>query len=400
LIPDAVERRARWVLDTVGARELGFGDDIPYRAEAWEQVARGERPESDDVADAFFQLARVEERNAPRDEHGRFRASSSSLDPLDPPLERLRRRLGVELPRWGGARFAVALTHAVDTPWKWTRRGLLGAAARAKADLLGGRLVSASRETRGLALAPIHKLRRTDPFWSFDKILADERRAGGSSTFFLMAAHAHPLDGPVPESYERLRPRLVETLLDGGAEVALHGSYSAADDRARLAAEKERLEELSGPVRGQRYHFLRLDMHRNVGQIEEAGFAYDSTLGFPDAPGFRAGIAQPFHPWDFEREAPRAIVEVPLAAMDVTLSAERYLNLSARQAEAKLRGLLDWAAKNGGGFAVLWHSEQFDSAVTPGWGRLYRRFMDDVRARGGVCVQAGTLAEEAEEWLS
>ena len=27
----AVERRARWVLDSIGAREVGFGDDVPYR---------------------------------------------------------------------------------------------------------------------------------------------------------------------------------------------------------------------------------------------------------------------------------------------------------------------------------------------------------------------------------
>ena len=115
MIPDRVERRARWVLDTIGARELGFGDDVPYSAEAWEQVERGERPQSDDLAEAFFHLARVEERNGARDEHDRFRAASSCLDPLDPPLERLRRRLGVEPPRWSGARFAVALTHDVDS---------------------------------------------------------------------------------------------------------------------------------------------------------------------------------------------------------------------------------------------------------------------------------------------
>ena len=161
------------MLDTLGARDVGFGDDVPYRAEAWERVDRGERPEDDDLAEAFFHLARVEERRAPRDEHDRFRASSSLLDPLDPPLERLRRRLGVEPPRWGGARFAVALTHDVDTPWKWTRRGLIGAAARVKADLLGRRFGSALREGRGLAEAPLHKLRGTDPFWSFDRILAD-----------------------------------------------------------------------------------------------------------------------------------------------------------------------------------------------------------------------------------
>lgn len=388
------------MLDTIGARELGFGDDVPYRAEAWEDVDRGVRPKDDDLAEGFFHLARVEERDGPRDEHNRFSASDSSLDPLDPPLERLRRRLGLGPPRWGGARFAVALTHDVDTPWKWTRIGLVGAAARAKADLFGGRVGSALREARGLAAAPVHRARGTDPFWSFDRILADERRNGGSSTFFVMAAHAHELDGPAPASYESLRARIVKTLLEGGAEVGLHGSYSAADDGSRLTAEKEELERVAGPIQGQRYHFLRIDPHGNLADVERAGFAYDSTLGFSDAIGFRAGIAHPFRPWDFEREAPRTVVEIPLAVMDVTLSAERYLSLSAREAEPRLLALLDWAAANGGGFAVLWHPEQFDSAVLPGWGRLYRRLLEEIGVRGGACVQAGALAEEARAWLS
>jgi peptidoglycan/xylan/chitin deacetylase (PgdA/CDA1 family) len=400
LIPPTVERRARWVLDTIGARDLGFGDDLSYNAEAWEQVERGERPQADDLAESFFHLARVEERNGARDEHDRFRAASSCLDPLDPPLERLRRRLRVETPRWGGARFAVALTHDVDSPWKWTRKGLKGAAARAKSDIRRRRFGPGARELRGLAGASVHKLRGTDPYWSFDRILDDERRSGASSTFFLLAEHAHELDGPAAEAYERLRPRLVETLQDGGAEVGLHGSYSAAADPVRIANEKKRLEVLSGPIDGQRYHFLRVNPHRNLAPLEAAGFAYDSSLGFGDAVGFRAGIAHPFRPWDFEREAPHDLIEVPLAAMDVTLSAERYLNLSVEQAGARLEGLLDWAAEHGGGFAVLWHSEHYDSALLPGWDRLYRRLIDDVRARGGACLQAGALAEEARAWLS
>lgn len=399
MIPEAVERRARWVLDSIGARDVGFGDDVRYDAEAWEQVERGERPD-DPLAQAFFHLARVEERNGARDEHDRFRAASSCLDPLDPPLERVRRELGLEPPRWGGGRFAVALTHDVDSPWKWTRKGLKGSAARAKNDLTHGRVRPALRELRGLAGAVVHKVRGTDPFWSFDRILADEQRCGASSTFFLLAEHAHELDGAAVEAYERLRPRLVETLRDGRAEVGLHGSYSAADDPARIVREKELLEALSGPVCGQRYHFLRVDPHRNLAPLEAAGFAYDSSLGFGDALGFRAGIAHPFRPWDFEKDAPRDLVEVPLAAMDVTLSAERYLGLNAGEAEERLRALLDWAEENGGGFAVLWHSEQYDSALLPGWDRLYKSFIEEVQRRGGVCLQAGALAEEARAWLS
>jgi len=215
-----------------------------------------------------------------------------------------------------------------------------------------------------------------------------------------MADHAHELDGPAPESYSELRSRLVETLLEAGAEVGLHGSYSAADDAGRLATEKKLLEEVAGPVKGQRYHFLRVDPDRNLAAVESAGFAYDSSLGFSDALGFRAGIAHPFRPWDFDRGAPSDLVEVPLAAMDVTLSAKRYMNMDAHEAGGRLEGFLDWASRHGGGFAVLWHSEQYDSALLPGWDRMYAHFVHNVGLHGGICVQAGTLAEEARAWLS
>ena len=185
------------------------------------------------------------------------------------------------------------------------------------------------------------------------------------------------------------------------AEVGLHGSYSAADDAQRIADEKERLERLSGPVQGQRYHYLRIDPHRNLGALEAAGFAYDSSLGFGDAVGFRAGIAHPFRPWDFERDAPHDLIEVPLAAMDVTLSAERYLNLSVERG----RRAAQRAARLGRGARRRLRRPVALGAVRlgaparvgrplppPAWKRC--------GARGGGCLQAGALAEEARAWLS
>ena len=387
MIPERVERRARWVLDSIGATELGFGDDVPYDAAAWEQVERGECP-SDELAAAFFHLSRIEERNALRDEHGRFRAEWSCLDPLDPPLERLRRRLGL-----GDKDFAVALTHDVDAPWRWTRIGVRGAAARLKQNALQGRLAPAVREATALAAAPVHRLRGTDPNWRFEEIAREERRHGATrSTFFVLAGHHDPHDGAAPATYDELRPRLVETILHAGGEIGLHGSYIAADDGARLAEEKAKLEALAGPVDGQRYHYLRADPHRNLTQLP---FRYDTTLGFPDAVGFRAGIARPFRPWDFERDAPADIVEVPLAAMDATLAEERYLGLSAKRAEPRLTALLDWAAVNGGAFAILWHPDRFDPLTSGGWDRLYSRVLEGIRARGGVCLSAGELSSHS-----
>ena len=399
MIPVEIERRARWVLDTIGATELCFGDDVPYDEQAWQEVARGTRPEGGDpaaaVAAAFFDLARVEELDGRRDEHGRFLAAYSSLDPLDPPLERLRRALGVEPRRWGGARFAVALSTDVDVPWRWTRRAALGSAARLKGAVLKGRGRAAFREARALAAIPLHKLRGSDPYWRFERITGELKRRGAGSTFFVMAGHHQPEDGPAPELYDRLRPKLVQTLQDGGAEVGLHGSYTAADDPAQLALEAERLRDLAGQVSGQRFHYLRLDLQRNLAAIEKLGFSYDCSLGFPDQPGFRAGIAQPFRPWNFQSERAFDLIEIPLAVMDATLAEEHYLGLSARQAEPRLLELLDWAQENGGAFSLLWHPGSFDPAQSPGWARLYFRLVDAVRERGGVCMSCGELAAEA-----
>jgi peptidoglycan/xylan/chitin deacetylase (PgdA/CDA1 family) len=347
--------------------------------------AQGMEVPRDELDRAFSHLARVEERNGARDRHGRFTAAASSLDPLDPPLERLRAELGLEPPRWRGAKFAVALTHDVDTPWRWTGAGLRLAAGKLRRGDLG--------QLGGLARAPLHRLRGTDPNWSFERIAELEAEQGARSTFFVMAGHAHAADGAAPEAYGRLRARIVETLAGAGAEIGLPRSYTAADDARRLAEEKAALEELAGPLKGHRYHYLRVDPDANLAAVEQAGFRYDSTLGFPDALGFRAGIAHPFRPWGTR------LVEIPLAAMDATLAEDRFLGLSAAKAEPRLVALLDWAAAHGGGFAILWHNDRFDPPTARGWDRLYSRVLAAVRERGGVCTTAGELAEEADAWL-
>jgi peptidoglycan/xylan/chitin deacetylase (PgdA/CDA1 family) len=76
------------------------------------------------------------------------------------------------------------------------------------------------------------------------------------------------------------------------------------------------------------------------------------------------------------------------------------MGLSTSRAEGELLRLVDWAAVNGGGFAVLWHTERFDSSTSRGWDRLYLRLIQAVRDSGGVCVSVGDLAREADAWLA
>ena len=381
MIPGSVERRARWVLDSIGATELGFGDDAAYVESAWEQVDEGVRPE-DPVALAFFELARVEERGGERDAHGRFPSRAYGGDVLVPAAEALREHLRVPPPQPLGARFAVALTHDVDVVWRWTRLGVKGALWRARQRDL--------RQLTELARAPAHRFRGTDPWWRFRELLEAERRLGAQSTFFVLAANRVPEDGLAPDVYERLRPRLIEELRQGGAEIGLHPSYRAAEDLGLLDDERAALEALAGPIEGVRYHYLRLDPYRNLAPL--AGrFAYDSSLGFTDGLGFR-GSARPFRPWDHEADQPLDLIELPMAAMDATLAEPHYLGLTPDAATRRLDALLDRAAELGAAFSVIWHTERFDPPTARGWDAVYFRFIEGVKLRGGVCVDAKTLA--------
>jgi hypothetical protein len=209
----------------------------------------------------------------------------------------------------------------------------------------------------------------------------------------VLGGHGDPHDGSAPELYERMVPRLVGELQEADAEIGLHGSYRSARDVRVLAEEKRRLEAVGARITGHRYHYLRVDPHHNLEPLAEVGLRYDSTLGFADALGFRAGLARPIRPWDFAVDEPLDIVELPLAAMDVTLAEPRYLGLSPREAWPLLDQLLDVAARCRAGFAVLWHPERFDRATSGGWDALYWRFLDEIKRRGGRSMSAAELVE-------
>ncbi|HEY1479884.1 MAG TPA: polysaccharide deacetylase family protein, partial [Gaiellales bacterium] len=393
--------RLRWELS---AEHRFAAESLAAAAGARVTADAGPEVELDpaDLDLAFRHLARVEEGpGAELDAHGRFPAASSCLrsgeapvDALVPRVAAVLRARGVELaPVWpGGARFFVALTHDIDTPWRWTSTGLRGAASRLKRSLQAGRLVDASVEARGLARAPLHRLRGTDPNWCFERVAELESARGFSSTSYVLAAHRDPHDGSRPDTYARLRPRLVQELASLGGEVGLHGSYRSSEDESLLRAERHDLEQLLGaPVRGLRFHYLRMRWHDVVGRLDRIGIEYDATLGFSDRPGARAGFSFPFTPWDAAAGRPAAFLELPLVLMDATLAEKRYLGLSASSSRKQIDRVLERLAESGGGASILWHNDRFDPVYGRGWDGAYEYLLDGIVSRGGTAGTAAAL---------
>jgi peptidoglycan/xylan/chitin deacetylase (PgdA/CDA1 family) len=413
-VPEGFAAAARWTLETllracaepsVDVVRYGGSGGLEVSERAWELFAAGEAftpglvdggmldfgdGARDLVASAFWHLSRYEERGGARDEHGRFPARAALADPERPAVDSLLRMFREHVGDRGATPFTVALTHDVDIPWRWSRpRALLGAAARAKAAARERRFPDLAAEAAGLAAAPIRRLAGTDPNWSYERIAAIERDHGGRSTYFVMAGHGHPADGPDPAVYDRLRPAIVADIAAQGDEVGLHPSYLTSERPELLAAERERLEALTGArVPGVRFHYLRHDTHTTLPELERLGFAYDSTQGYGDSIGLRGGFSFPYRPFHLAERRPLDLVELPMAVMDATLAEPRYLGLTPGAGLERTLRLLEGVADIGGTVAILWHTDRFSREYARGWDRVYADVLAWVADRGGRLVTA------------
>ena len=77
--------------------------------------------------------------------------------------------------------------------------------------------------------------------------------------------------------------------------------------------------------------------------LEKAGFSYDSTVGYNETIGYRAGTAQVFKHPNVDH-----LLELPLHIMDTALFYPSYMNLSDEQAHAAILQLIENATRFGG----------------------------------------------------
>jgi peptidoglycan/xylan/chitin deacetylase (PgdA/CDA1 family) len=304
------------------------------------------------------------------------------------------------LPRWkNGARFAAVLSHDVDD----LRLRSVDEALR----LLGRARTPWSYALRKGAMQLVRSLRAPttgdDPYWRFDQWAAEEEKHGFRSTFFVFPprpAAPHEFDPTYrledPVRFEgTIQPfsAALRALGERGFEIGLHASYRSYLSAERLAAEKSQIEAAIGrPITGIRQHFLRFEVPETWRAQRQAGFSYDSTLGYNEAPGFRAGIAAPYRPWDPGLEEGMDLVELPLTVMDGTLF--RTLLLNGPQAARRTIEQLEIVEGVGGLAVLLWHPNGAAEEHFPGWWSSYREVLAYLSGRS---VWVAT-ASEIDTW--
>jgi hypothetical protein len=167
--------------------------------------------------------------------------------------------------------------------------------------------------------------------------------------------------------------RLIETFREQGVEMGIHLSYSAADSPEYFKEEVLGVRELLGRERlGGRQDFLRWKPQAWE-QWDDASLAYDSSVGYADHIGFRAGTALPYFPWLQALGRPARLLEIPVLAMDSTL--KDYMKLSPAQALEALRQLIARCRITGGVFTLVWHNT---TLMDPGYERAYQMLLGEL----------------------
>ncbi|MGF1596285.1 MAG: polysaccharide deacetylase family protein [Acidimicrobiales bacterium] len=237
------------------------------------------------------------------------------------------------------------------------------------------RAVSATRQAVAVRLG-----RARDPYDTFDSIMDASERAGVASSFFFISRY-QPSDGTRVSRYDLADPELgavLRSLDERGHTIGLHPGYRSFGDVAALRADVAALREATVAADvtldavGGRHHYLRWDPASSPGAWQQAGLVHDSTVGYAEAPGFRAGTSRPYPLWDHHRRRATAVEERPLLWMDTSVVAAPG-GLSSEDVIRSALDLRSQCRRHGGSFTFLVHN---DGYAAPGGAAVYRLLLE------------------------
>lgn len=305
------------------------------------------------------------------DEYGRFLHKHSKFkDVMAPWASKLLIEKGFEPSYPRGSRFAVCLTHDIDMLNPSFTVPLLNAGRWAR------------RVMRGID-------RALNPRWNFGDIMDLESSFDARSTFFFLAIRKgeRTFNYYIEDLADEIRD-----MRDRGWSVGLHGGYEVLDDPSSVRRQKEALEKVAGSeVLGYRNHYLRFRTPSSWEMLEEAGFAYDTTFGYPDHVGFRNGMCHPFRPFNDNTGKLQRILEIPLVVMDGSLLS--YMNLDEKRSVETVKRLVDTVCEYRGVLTVLWHNVQLAKRSPR---RIYEELLEYSRSKNAWL----TSTDEMYKWWS
>src|SRR5438093_9792987 len=126
---------------------------------------------------------------------------------------------------------------------------------------------------------------------------------------------------------------------------------------------------------------------RNTASVlDDAGYDYDSTEGYNETIGYRAGTTQVFRPL-----GAKTLLELPLHIQDGALFYPQRLDLPEPEAKKRCQVLIEKASKFGGVLTLLWHDRSH--APERFWGDFYLKQLRELKLTGCWFGTGGQVVE-------
>ena len=315
----------------------------------------------DIFAASFFLITRYEEYlDYQPDKFGRFRASSSlafkngflQIPVVDMWIKELARVLLGKFNMLAFRRneYKALLTIDADQPLAYTGISLV----RSLGGLLRDRLkIEGSAEK--------------DPYEVFDYIIECLGLDTNIRFFFPVGDHSQYDKNPSWKNNEYRK--LIKNIADK-FDTGLHPSFYAAEKLAVIRKEMTRLSTILGKqISSGRFHYIRLQIPQSYRYVNEAGIPEDFSMGYPDEPGFRAGIARPYYFYDVAEDRETSLKIIPFQITDETLDNKHLDSAASNQLILKL---INETRKVGGLFVSIWHNTLLlDNQECKGWREVF-----------------------------
>jgi len=341
---------------------------------------KGDDQDIDIFGLAFFMMSRVEEvMNPSRDGHGRFAAKDSyagkngflSQPIVDIYTEKLWDRLSRVCPSLTRPRsqYRLNVTCDVDWPYNATHHHFYRSLKSSIAQVVKQGRIFGAMETMGAYGLTRLNPHREDSFSQAVEWMMDVNEAQGNvMTFFFIPLKTHAKRDVCADLYHPLTRRLIHQIHERGHQIGMHPGYGCMDNPDLLSRSADlffkAMEDFGIQQKewGCRMHYLRFNVGITPQGLAQAGFDYDSSMGYADQAGFRCGTAKDFPIYDVVSKQAMTLRERPLIAMERTIISDLYEGLGhTPQTVQRFQQLKAECQNYHGLYTVLWHNDHLIS---------------------------------------
>lgn len=314
----------------------------------------------DEFSLIFWMLSRYEEYLPhERDEHDRYRVSSSALykagvhrKPMADILnKKIWNNIGLDYSIIENG-FECVPSFDIDVAWAYKNRKL--------SRIIGSGLSNGKLKQRIRVLTG----RESDPYDTYSYITEIASKVHRIICFALLADWGK-YDKNIHWKNEAYRSLIRGLNTSGG--MGIHPSYDTFKNGDKLETEIARLEHIVGhEIVKSRQHFLRLQIPETYELLVEHGIQRDFTMGYADDVGFRAGTSFPFYFFNLKKNEAAKLLIFPFAYMDGALKDK--LKLNPDQAKEIIKDLTEQVKNVGGVLMFIWHNSSInDMGEWKGW---------------------------------